>query len=769
MPSQHAPETKRIQYLTKLIESGRTKGDNSRPLSLEEIAKYQREKQALVLRRKRGIETRRHVSAEADRVIASTETAVRQGTATLERRFDRLEANLASSSSGRDDLLQRLVGQPGSSKEIQAEIDARKQDLKRKRKEEREEDKQAEKRRKLEEQLEVALEEGDTLQDGVVLRGDLGRRKMRGLQAVGDFRFGSLRCCLVEIGETATLQLDPLSDQQLTVLKRMAASNNWPGTVVKLLAVTKDGTVEAQFLKEKLCGPNRRPVKQPLAVRFTSRNFHPSQVFAPKPVEPVEPVAPVEPVERVEPVQPVQPVERVEPAQPDEVMEPVEPVPVEPDKPMEAVEPAQPDEPMEPVEETVEPLRTAPHSTGMVGDSWEITLNDHTVRLETKSLASWGSRSQNDIIGKLENPEDQEIVDSWRGEDLLTEKSPCSGIKKGELWVRGKFLTAHATKLGGPEPTVPPVKEPPSKEETQAFFEEIAQEQAHVEYYVRQRERRESLERMEAAGYQRIRGFLAKPLGDGWIELALEEFYKEAQLRVSSGFQDNYVGKCHLIRDGQIREVKSLPDLDSLAGVQVHVKLLKPRLRIDYNAPVIDPPAPAVPPAVAAAPAVEAPAEEAVEAPAEEAVEAPAEEAVEAPAEEAVEAPAEEAVEAPAEEAVEAPAQEAVEAPAEEAPTYPSGEVVRGGLVGYELDGEGNFELKASTLQEYREALPILRERMADGSVDSCELMVGETNGKQKWCQENQPYHITRNDKLMMPKAKKSVAPEEAIVVIHWA
>ena len=131
-----------------------------------------------------------------------------------------------------------------------------------------------------------------------------------------------------------------------------------------------------------------------------------------------------------------------------------------------------------------------------------------------------------------------------------------------------------------------------------------------------------------------------------------------------------------------------------------------------------------------------------------------------------MEAPAEEAVEAPAEEAVEAPA---VETPAEEARTYPSDEVERGGLAGFEMDGEGNFQLKASTLQEYREALPILQERMADGSVDSCRLMVGVEKGKERWNKEKQPYQITRNNKLMLPKAKKSVAPEDAIVEIHWA
>ena len=52
---------------------------------------------------------------------------------------------------------------------MEAELIVRKEDLKRKRREEREEEKQAEKRRKLEQLFEIPLEEGDTLQDGVVL------------------------------------------------------------------------------------------------------------------------------------------------------------------------------------------------------------------------------------------------------------------------------------------------------------------------------------------------------------------------------------------------------------------------------------------------------------------------------------------------------------------------------------------------------------------------------------------------------------------------
>ena len=374
----------------------------------------------------------------------------------------------------------------------------------------------------------------------------------------------------------------------------------------------------------------------------------------------------------------------------------------------------------------------------MVGDSWEITLKGHTVRFETERLASYGKSGQNDIIGKLESPEDQAIVDSWRGKDLLTEKSPCSGIEN---------LTAHATKLGGPEPTVPPVEEPPSKEETRSFYEEIAREQAQLELYVREREQRESLERMEAAGYQRIRGFLAKPLGDGWIELALEEFYKEAQLRVSSGFQDNYVENCHLITGGQTREVKSLPDLDSLAGVQVHVKLLKPRLRIDYNAPVIDQPAPAVP-------GVEAPAEEAVEAPAVAAV--PAVEAPEAPV-----APAEAAPEAAeGSEALDEGTAEQAET-AEEAAENSEIEVVEGLKVRRKEDSW--LELAARTLDEYKNDLEILAVKVADGTVKSCRM-----KHAKGWA--NELYQVNfKTGKLYVPKGKKSVEADLARVQICLA
>ena len=153
MVNQPAWGTDRIKLLAYEIQNRRTK--RGRELSEQEVEEKKEEKRDLEARRekakegakaKRKLETK--ITAEADRVIASTETAVRQGTATLERRFDRMEANLASRSSGRDELLERLLGQPGSSREMEAELVVRKENIKRKRREEREEDKQAEKRRK---------------------------------------------------------------------------------------------------------------------------------------------------------------------------------------------------------------------------------------------------------------------------------------------------------------------------------------------------------------------------------------------------------------------------------------------------------------------------------------------------------------------------------------------------------------------------------------------------------------------------------------------
>ena len=150
---------------------------------------------------------------------------------------------------------------------------------------------------------------------------------------------------------------------------------------------------------------------------------------------------------------------------------------------------------------------------------------------------------------------------------------------------------------------------------------------------------------------------------------------------MSSGFQDNWIEKCHLITGGDVREVKRLPDLDSVAGVQVHVRLLKLRPRTDYKAPVKAPPA---------APVEEAPADS--------------------------EAASEAAEGSEVLDKGTAQQADTVEEAAENSET----EVVEGLKVRRKEDGW--LELAARTLDEYKNDLEILAVKVADGTVQSCRM-----------------------------------------------
>ena len=77
-------------------------------------------------------------------------------------------------------------------------------------------------------------------QDGVVLRGEVGRAKLRGFQGDAVFRFGSVYCRLVELGAQAMLQLEPFSAEQMQELLE-------EGIECKVLAVTKKAVVEARL------------------------------------------------------------------------------------------------------------------------------------------------------------------------------------------------------------------------------------------------------------------------------------------------------------------------------------------------------------------------------------------------------------------------------------------------------------------------------------------------------------------------------------------
>ena len=76
----------------------------------------------------------------------------------------------SASSSARLDRILGPADQEGNSKELEASLVLLKQRINQKRKAEREEEKQAEKRRKAMEPFNIALQEGDSHQDGVVVR-----------------------------------------------------------------------------------------------------------------------------------------------------------------------------------------------------------------------------------------------------------------------------------------------------------------------------------------------------------------------------------------------------------------------------------------------------------------------------------------------------------------------------------------------------------------------------------------------------------------------
>ena len=136
-------------------------------------------------------------------------------------------------------------------------------------------------------------------------------------------------------------------------------------------AAGRDEKREAQVLKDKLCGPNRRAIT-PLAMRFTSSRFSP-QDFFPSMEEVAEPAQPAEPLvvaeedaEAAEPAEPLVVEVEAKPAEPAEAAKALVEV-EEPAKPVEPAEHAKEKEP-EPVAAVEEP-----------SDEWQMTVKGRTV------------------------------------------------------------------------------------------------------------------------------------------------------------------------------------------------------------------------------------------------------------------------------------------------------------------------------------------------------------------------------------------------------
>ena len=278
MPVMRNAESKRIQYLRRQLRRGHS--EKGREFTEEDKQQMQAALDSEIAKRKEGTVKRleKKMETEQDRGMAhmTAECAV------LNEKLDRA---LASRSSGSRDpeLVQRLLGEPGSVLEIQADINVRKEDLKRKRQQDRADARAAEKRRKALEPFEIPLQ-GDVKQDGVVLRGELGREKLRGFQGDAVFKFGGVHCRLVELGAQATLQLEPFSAEQMESLETMLQN----GFECKVLAVTKKAVVEARLNpngKVRDVATNRIiSAASLLTLRFTTHRFTPVE-FLPVKVE----------------------------------------------------------------------------------------------------------------------------------------------------------------------------------------------------------------------------------------------------------------------------------------------------------------------------------------------------------------------------------------------------------------------------------------------------------------------------------------------------
>ncbi|CAE7252560.1 unnamed protein product [Symbiodinium sp. CCMP2592] len=215
MVGKKAPQTNRITYLQRLLGP-----DAPRQLCPAERTKMSRELEQLKQRREEGIRTRRHVSSEADRIIASGQASsemvaveVRQGTATLEQRFDRLDRRLDA-----------VIGPSESSENLRLMAKAAA-------KREREDAKEL---RILHEGL---LEDGDQVLGGVVIKpgGEELVDGCRDLDAV--IVWGGMRCRLVRLGPDGVVLLHLLAPVELAQLKKHH-STAMRGFVIEAISYT---------------------------------------------------------------------------------------------------------------------------------------------------------------------------------------------------------------------------------------------------------------------------------------------------------------------------------------------------------------------------------------------------------------------------------------------------------------------------------------------------------------------------------------------------
>ncbi|CAE7432606.1 unnamed protein product [Symbiodinium sp. KB8] len=554
MPVMRNAESKRIQYLRRQLRRGHS--EKGREFTEEDKQQMQAALDSEIAKRKEGTVKRleKKMETEQDRGMAhmTAECAV------LNEKLDRA---LASRSSGSRDpeLVQRLLGEPGSVLEIQADINVRKEDLKRKRQQDRADARAAEKRRKALEPFEIPLQ-GDVKQDGVVLRGELGREKLRGFQGDAVFKFGGVHCRLVELGAQATLQLEPFSAEQMESLETMLQN----GFECKVLAVTKKAVVEARLNpngKVRDVATNRIiSAASLLTLRFTTHRFTPVEFLPVK----VETQAPSEVHEAVA-AEVRDQKENESEAEVRDQEEPEAEVRDQKENESEAEVGDQEENESEAEVGDQEP-EAAPAEEEPRGE-WKMTVQGRTVSFDFVKNALFtcaGPVREVKVVGPEAVEFLAKIAPGPQSPDF--HRAQLQHIEGDLFLIHPKLWSQEVTRLraaaeetaaldddldeSAEKPVPAPaeesreIKEPEPVEETAALDDDLG----------------------EARDQRRVQGFVGEVGDCGWLELFLDDevCYDDARGRVVSGLLHGWVSGCEMILGEEVTQLKELPEFGRL-------------------------------------------------------------------------------------------------------------------------------------------------------------------------------------------------------------
>ncbi|CAE7763536.1 arcC, partial [Symbiodinium microadriaticum] len=229
---------------------------------------------------------------------------------------------------------------------------------------------------------------------------------------------------------------------------------------------------------------------------------------------------------------------------------------------------------------------------------WAATVSLRTVLLQYVRAAVWGPIKQPDIVAKLINPQDADVVALWSQNRGL----PKILVEKEEIYVSAQFLQAHCKKLtleGSPrsqrERSRSPRRCKHAAEEEQA---EAAQPAEDVEMPdTKPAEEAEDKPAEDADAKPAVeaedkpvdaQAFVGEICRE-WLDLYLDDkaIYDDARLRVESGFLDGWILDCEMILDKEVTPLKELPKFGCLkagARIRVLIRSLVDRVEAQYRA-----------------------------------------------------------------------------------------------------------------------------------------------------------------------------------------